>query len=345
LPTAEANDFILAFYNDIGEKLKGAFFYQNPAYYMSFEPKLDKIILFLSSCLATWLLVLQFRNRRDRLMKSKFLVLLLMFALYLALPTHLFRPELSIIDTRILIFIIFIGLLLLEVPKNRSMRSIVMFLVISLALAHIELIFVNYQSINQDFKEFYTAMKEIPSGKRVRFVTERKKSFYGRINPITYFGAYYFLEKGEGNVPDLTCCIGPLRALQTKNKQTQVKLKDVGNRNPYIEANIKIHRPSYWILFSKEKDKWLEELIEGYGYFKVVKLKDFKLYKKDKDRKQNIPRFGWKYDGFGSKNYDYLLLYSDAESTIGLKNDLELVFSRKYIRIYKRKENSYNDIY
>ena len=199
------------------------------------------------------------------------------------------------------------------------MRNIVMFLVISLSIAHIENIFVNYQSINQDLKEFYTAMKEIPSEKRVSFLTEKKLSRYGQINPIAHFGAYYFLERGGGNVPDLSCCIGPLRPLQYKDKKTKANLKVVGNRKRYIEATIKIVSPSYLILFAKEKDKSLEELFEEYGYFQVVKLRDFKVYKIEKDRKQNIPKFKRRFIKFGSKKYDYLLLYSDAESINGLK--------------------------
>lgn len=338
LPIAEANDFILACYGDIIDKIKNVIFFKKQAFYfMSFDPKLEKIILVLISCLAIWLLILQFRNRNDRLMTSKFLMLLLMFALYLALPTHLIRPSLWIIDTRILIFIIFIGLLLLEAPKNKLLRNIVMFVILSLSLAHLHVIFVNYRLINQDLKEFHAATKKIPSGKRVLFRTERSISRHGLIDPFRHFGAYYYLEKRAGDVPDLNYYIGPIRPLKYKNKQMQAKFKVVEYRKPYIKPQISLFRPSYFILFAKEKDKWLEELIEEYGYFRVVKIKDFKVYKIEKARKQKIPTLSRKYDKFGFRKYDYLFLYNDGTSTNGLTNNLDLEFSRRDIRIYKRK--------
>lgn len=346
LPTAGTEGFVLFFYNGMMQKLKFASFYQQPAYYMSFDPRLDKIILLSSTCLAACLLIVQLRNKNYRTMAGIFITLLLLFGLYVVTPTHFVQPALDVVDTRILIFMCFIFLLLLGTPKNKFMRSMVCFIVITLSLAHLATIFVNFRSINQDLQILKTAMKEIPPGKRVLFSTELKISEYGRINPVAFFGAYYFLQKKSEIVPPLTPFIGPLRALQYKNRPTPSEIKIAKNPKKNIENKIKRYKKGFLLLASKGEN-WLTKNIEFYGYLPEFKLRGFGIYQKktieNSDRRiSSAPKR--KYVNFGfKKGYDYLLLYNDEASPVGLKNDLGNTYSQdlpshRFIHIYKRNE-------
>ena len=340
LAVAKSSNFILAGYDNIIDKMKFVFFYKKPAsYYMSFDFILERILLVVILCLALFLVILQFRKIKKRMTKGRLLVALILFAIYFILPKHLLQPTLWIIDSRILVFLILIGILFLELPKNKLIRCIVLLMILSLTLAHLEVIFVHYRSVNRDLKEFYAAMNKIPSGKSVYFMTNEKISSRYRINPFIHFGAYYFLDKGEKNTADLTNYIGPLRPLKYKKKQIKPKLKGVDSKLKSARYQIRKFKPSYLLLFAIEKDGIIEKLIEGYGYSRKVKLDKLKIYKIERHKKQNIPNLKRRYYKFGNKQYDYLFVFTDADLSGEIKNDLELVFSDNYIRIFKPKRD------
>jgi hypothetical protein len=331
------NSIVLGIYNGIISKIFSALSF----YYISFDRILEKLILFIFLCLAIWLFLIHLRHKITTSMKAMFVALLSIFALYLALPTHLIVPDLGYIDTRVLIFAIFFGFLLLQVPRSTLMRGIFIVSVISLFLVHIEIMIVNYIRINQDLKEFYTIMEQIPSGKRVCFLTQGKIARYGRINPIAFFGAYYFLEKGGQNVLPGVGEGGFLRALQYKDIQKEGEFRVLRNPKPSIPIGTESSRPIYLIFYTKDKHEGIETHIKESGYLQVAKLKFFKIYKKVKFTKEDTFKRKQHHHRFGFRKYDYLLSYSDAESKIAFNGDLECIFSsqvssRGYITLYKR---------
>jgi hypothetical protein len=311
-------------------------------YFLSFSPHLEKGIFCIAGLVAIVLLIYSLRTLKRNIFFGLSLVLVLLYAV---LPTTV-SIKYVYFSCRVLIFVIFVGLLSLEVPKTVVGRLAVLVAAVGFSLAHIGITLASYRSVDRQVQDYYAAIENIPAGERVLFETDRQLLHIGRISPFAFLGDYYYIDRG-GRIPLVASAQTSTQAddifRSVRYRQTAVTRADMAAKFERLLALGRSHTcdiNGYAIALSTGKDGEATLLSEKCGYKRLWSMGRLAVYRREfypAAADKSPADSGYYTYGF-NQGYDYVLLYQD-ESRIDrtMTKDFELIFCQGYAHVFKRR--------
>jgi hypothetical protein len=303
-------------------------------YFISFSPAWERKILYIALAATLTLLIYNILTLKQN---TFFALLLVLTLLYMLLPT-LITPGYNFLAARILIFVVFIGLLVLEVPKTVFSRGVVLLILVVLSTLHLVGTLRVYQSVNQELHDYYAAIEQIPEGEPVLFRVDKQIRRVGRINPFVFFGAYYHIEKGDGTVPPIGGFIGTLRAVKYKHKLPVDHASQIKNLSRLLASSggERVDPGGYLVVLSEGDE--VVDLADRYGYKPVLTAGSIIFYQRESKVSEKFPEQEYFTVGWPDQDYDYLLLYQDVLRIDPIiVQDFEHIFSQGRAHVFRRQ--------
>jgi hypothetical protein len=314
---------------------------QKMAYLVSFSPDLERKIFYIAAAVAFTLLIHNVRALRRNIFFALFLMLVL---LYVALPTTVSIRYVHF-SCRVLIFIIFIGLLSLEIPKTVFARNMVLIAVIGLSLAHIAVTVTNYRSVDRWLRDYYAAIESIPRGERVLFKTDWQLLYVGKMTPFAFFPAYYYIDRG-GRIPPVDTGQGREQTEIFQSVTYRHTAVTRADRLAELERLLALERPDtadvkgYAIALSTGKNGELASLAEKDGYEPLWTVGSLVVYRREfyPAALHDLPAHAEYFTRGFDQGFDYVLLYQDeARIDQTIREKFDRIFSQGYAHVFKRR--------
>jgi hypothetical protein len=299
-------------------------------FFETYSPDRERHIFLAAGLLACLLLPGSLRALRKNSFGWLFLGLTL---LYFSLPAYLSTKGLDYLSIRVLIFMAFIGILCLEPPKRALSRGVAMGYLVALSLVSLAGTFRDYRRINRELQDYSSVMMQIPSGERVSFRVDRHRPWPVHSSPYYYFCGYYYIEKGEGQTPQLEgCCAGVLRSLRYRHPEVS---------SPDLEGEISLWAVDvggHAIIVYRDQRAAVDALEAQYGFKPEVEAGGVGIYVRQRSVPPYDPEPG-PYDVSGLKNnYNYLFLWQDPSRTDRrVAEQFELVTLRGNAQLWRRR--------
>jgi hypothetical protein len=299
-------------------------------YFETYSPDRERHVFLAAGLLPLLLLPGSLRTLRRNSFGWLFLGLTL---LYLSLPQYLSTGQLVYLSIRVLIFIAFIGILCLEPPKRALSRGLAMGYLAALSLVSFAGTFRDYRRFNREFEDYFSVMMQIPSGERVSFRVDKRRSSGGHVDPYAYFCGYYYIEKGAGQTPQLEgCCAGLLRSL--RYRRSYASPPNLENLIGHWGVDVGGHN----IVVYRSQKTAVDAVEEKYGFKPEVEAGGVGIYV----RRKMVPPYDYMpgpYDVSGlENNYNYLFLWQDPSRTNrDVAQQFELVALRGHAQLWRRR--------
>jgi hypothetical protein len=299
-------------------------------YFETYSPDRERRILLAAGLLACLLLLGSLRALRKNSFGWLFLGLTL---LYFSLPEFLSTKQQLYLSIRALIFMALIGILCLEPPKRALARGLAMGYLVALSLVSLGGTFRDYRHMNRELEDYSSVMMQIPSGERVSFRVDKHSEYVGHITPYAYFCGYYYIDKSEGQPPQLEgCCAGVLRSLRYRRPNASP---------PDLEGEIgrwAVDVGGHDIVVYRAQRAEVAALEEKYGFKLEVAAGGVGIYV----RQKIVPPYDYEpgpYSVSGLKNnYNYLFLWQEPSRTDRrVVEQFELVALRGNAQLWRRR--------
>jgi hypothetical protein len=217
-------------------------------------------------------------SQRPRVDASIAAIVVIFGIAYLAAPDHVGR--FYYFANRIAPFVLLFGAALLPAPLPRRAPWVIAAIAAAFVVQAGILAFT-YIRINSDLADYARCVRALPRQAEVSFVIDRESARFGRLEPVSLFEGYRYMETGETEIPHFEGFVGVFRPLRYRNPQKSAAdlRTDEELVRTFFSERYYIDTGGFAVVVGRP-NQYADEAARQYGLDQVARSKVMTVYRK-----------------------------------------------------------------